>query len=120
NCLSTGNYARLVALLGPARVKELVFTARLVDAEEARAIGFVSEVVADHAALMARAGGLSRLIAGNAPLTLQATKEAVRRVQQRPAEGEGRDLLLMCYLSEDFREGMDAFLGKRPPSWKGR
>ena len=79
----------------------------------------VSEVVPDHAALMARADALARAIAGNAPLTLRATKEAVRRLRGRHEDDADRDLILLCYLSEDFREGMEAFLGKRAPVWRG-
>src|SRR5690348_2078929 len=58
NCLSMGNLSRLAALVGLARAKEIIFTARLVEAEEARALGLVSEVLPDHAALMARADAL--------------------------------------------------------------
>ena len=119
NCLSMPNIARLSALIGPARVKEIIFTARLVDAEEAKSVGLVSEVLPDHMALMARAEALARAVAGNAPLTLRATKEAVRRLRGRLDADADRDLILMCYLSQDFREGMDAFLGKRPPVWRG-
>ncbi len=121
NCLGVANYARLAALIGPARVKDIVFTARLMEAEEARAIGLVSEVLPDAAALAVRAGELARLVAAHAPLTLHATKEALRRIQERsvgPGEAD-KDLLLMCYMSADFREGMDAFLGKRTPVWRG-
>jgi enoyl-CoA hydratase/carnithine racemase len=119
NCLSMGNYARLSALIGPARVKDLIFTARLVEAAEAHAIGLVTEVVADPAALMTRAEEVARAIAGHAPLTLRATKEALHRLQTRIPPGEGQDLILMCYMSKDFREGMDAFLAKRPAQWRG-
>jgi enoyl-CoA hydratase/carnithine racemase len=120
NCLSMNNYARLAALIGPARVKDLVFTARLVEAPEAQAIGLVTEVVEDYETLKARSEALVREIVDRAPLTLQATKEALRRLMPRLAENEGRDLVLMCYLSEDFREGMEAFLNKRKPVWKGK
>ncbi len=119
NCLSMGNYTRLVALIGPARVKEIIFTSRLVEAEEARAIGLVSEVLPDHAALLARAEALAQLVASQAPLTLRATKEAVRRIKERLAPEEAHDLVLLCYMSQDFREGMEAFLGKRKPVWRG-
>lgn len=120
NCLSMTNYARLASLIGAARTKELVFTARLVEAAEAQSIGLVSELLDDAAALAARADALAQLVAGHAPLTLRATKEALRRLQPHLAREEGEDLILMCYTSQDFREGMDAFLNKRPPKWTGR
>ena len=125
NCLSMGNLKRLSALVGVGRVKDILFTARLVGAEEAIAIGLVNEVVEDAAALTARANELATLLAGHAPLTLQATKEGLRRLVEAAgsseAEGQpGDDLILMAYMSEDFREGMEAFLAKRPPNWKGR
>ena len=120
NCISSGNFSRLAALLGPARVKDMIFRARLVEAPEALAIGLVSEVVEDPAGLMERAESLTRLVASHAPLTLQATKEALLRLRPGIPRGEGDDLILMCYMSEDFREGMDAFLNKRAPRWKGR
>jgi enoyl-CoA hydratase len=119
NCLSMSNLARLSALIGPARVKDVIFTARLIESAEALQLGLLNEVVADAAALEQRADELARLVAGHAPLTLQATKEALRRLQPRLERGEGDDLIELCYTSHDFREGMDAFLNKRPPHWTG-
>jgi enoyl-CoA hydratase len=119
NCLSMSNISRLTALVGPARVKDLIFTARLVGAEEAAGIGLLTEVVEDIPALQKRADELAALIAGNAPLTLNATKQAVTRLMRRLSREEGEDLILMCYMSRDFREGLDAFLNKRPPQWAG-
>jgi enoyl-CoA hydratase/carnithine racemase len=120
NCMSMSNFSRFAALIGPARVKDMIFTARLIEAPEAKAIGLVNEVVDDPANLMARAEEVTRMIAGHAPLTLQAAKEALRRLQPRLSREEGEDLILMCYMSEDFREGMDAFLNKRQPNWQGK
>lgn len=120
NCLSGASLSRLVMLVGAARAKELIFTARLVEAQEALAVGLVSEVLDDHAALMARADELARTIAGHAPLTLRATKQALLRIRQRQGRAEDHDLVTMCYGSDDFREGLEAFLAKRPPQWKGR
>jgi enoyl-CoA hydratase len=119
NCLSMSSLGRLTALIGPARVKEIIFTARLVEAREAASLGLLHEVVEDLPALTRRADELARLIGSHAPLTLRATKEALRRLQQRLSREEGEDLILMCYMSRDFREGMDAFLNKRPPQWAG-
>lgn len=119
NCLSMSNISRLTALIGPARVKDLIFTARLVEAPEAAAVGLLTEVVEDGAALKKRAGEVAALIANHAPLTMNAAKQALARLQPRLTREEGRDLILQCYMSQDFREGLDAFLSKRPPQWKG-
>jgi enoyl-CoA hydratase/carnithine racemase len=120
NCLSNASLRRLTGLVGPARVKDMIFTARLLNAGEAAAIGLVTEVVADAEALAARADALAELIAGHAPLTLRATKEGLRRIGAEAAETQDNDLVVMCYTSDDFREGMEAFLTKRPPVWQGR
>ena len=120
NCLSISNYTRLAALVGPAAVKDMVFTARLLEVDEAKSIGFLTEIVADREALDLRAAELAKLIASHAPLTLRATKEALRRIKDRMRPEHGRDLILMCYMSEDFREGLDAFLTKRTPTWRGK
>jgi enoyl-CoA hydratase len=119
NCLSMSNYVRLAALLGPARVKEIIFTARLIDAGEARAIGLLSEVLSDYAALQNRAEELARTVASQAPLTLRVTKEALRRIKEKMTPEEDRNMILTCYMSHDFREGLDAFLNKRTPKWTG-
>jgi enoyl-CoA hydratase len=117
NCLSMSNLGRLSALIGAARLKEIIFTARLIEAEEALGLGLLNEVVEDGAALVRRADELARLVASHAPLTLRATKQAL--LSMRPETREDEDLILMCYQSRDFREGMDAFLNKRQPQWTG-
>jgi len=118
NCLSMSNIARLAALVGPARVTEMIFTARLYSASEALSAGLVTEVLADQPALETRATELATLLAGHAPLTMRATKEALRRLRANLPPDE--DLIRMAYESQDFREGMDAFLTKRAPVWSGR
>jgi enoyl-CoA hydratase len=119
NCLSMSNYVRMAALLGPARVKDVIFTARLIEAEEAFKIGLLGEILPDYNSLQTRADELARTVASQAPLTLRVTKEALRRITEKMSPAEDRDLILKCYLSNDFREGMDAFLNKRPPKWTG-
>ena len=119
NCLSMSNYSRFAALIGPARLKEMIFTARLVEAAEALQIGLVSEIVENPDNLISRAEELARTVASHAPLTLQSCKEALRRLRPTIPLGQGEDLILMCYMSQDFREGIDAFLNKRPPNFKG-
>ena len=117
NCLSAATLARLSGLLGAGRVRELIFTSRLIGAEEAKQAGLISEIV-DTTSLDRRAQELAVLLAGQAPLTLQATKALQRRLNA--CEVEDRDWIVRCYTSEDFREGLEAFLAKREPRWKGR
>jgi enoyl-CoA hydratase len=120
NCFSAANLVRLSALVGVGRVKELVLTARLIDANEALAIGLVSEVVATEDALDARVRELIESMGTFAPLTLTATKEMARRIRARMLPDEASDLVALCYTSEDFREGVAAFIERRKPVWRGR
>ena len=118
NCLSLANYGRLAALIGAGRVMDFILTARLVGADEAIQIGLISEVLDDHAALSHRADELAETLSGHAPLTMRVTREAMRRLRQ--GRQDDHDLISKCYMSEDFREGLEAFLEKRPAHWKGR
>jgi enoyl-CoA hydratase/carnithine racemase len=108
NCLSMENYARLVALLGEARVKDIVFTARSVGADEALSLGLATEVV-DGAAVEARVEELCERLAQHAAVTLRVTKEALRRLRPVP---DGDDLVREAYASADFRARVEAFLSR--------
>lgn len=119
NFPAPANLSRLVAAIGPVRARNLVLTARLMDAREALAAGLVDEVLAADR-LEARVRELAQHMAALAPLTLQATKEATRRVSEAFALRDAEDLLLSCYLSRDFQEGVRAFLDKRPARFEGR
>jgi enoyl-CoA hydratase/carnithine racemase len=121
NCLSQKNYARVVSAFGLPRAKELLMTARLMNAQELLAAGYVSEVVASEEDLLPRAQELAETISTFAPLTLQVTKKAINRVRDQlfPIEDD-REFIETCYLSEDFREGIESFLNKRKPVWRGR
>ncbi len=120
NCLSSSNLMRLVSLIGAGRTRELLFTARLIGPEEAQNAGLVSEILEDQAALNQRSEELAGQMATFAPLTLRSTKEALRRLRDAQQKlVDDHDLIEMCYMSADFKEGLEAFLAKRRPDWKG-
>jgi enoyl-CoA hydratase len=121
NCLSAANCARLVDLVGPAMTKDLLFTGRFLNGHEAQALGLVARLVEPHE-VEAAVRELAHTIASNAPLTIRATKETLRRLAlaRRLDSGAADDLIAACYASADFREGVDAFLAKRAARFSGR
>jgi enoyl-CoA hydratase len=120
NMLSAANIARVAALTGVGRAVDMIMTTRLMGAEEALAVGLVNELFDTPEALMQRAHALAAQIATQAPLTMRAAKEVVRRLRERGASIDDKDLVAMCYGSADFQEGLDAFLTKRQPKFAGR
>ena len=122
NCLSLANMRRLVAAVGAMRVKELLFTGRLLSAEEALRMGFLTAVL-DGEDFDGQVLGIAREVAERAPLTLWATKEALRLLNAADAAGEGNpefdDVVARVYGSSDFREGVRAHVEKRRPIWHG-
>lgn len=118
NCLSMRNYARLVSVLGASRVAAVVMTASFIDADEALAAGFVTAVHPPEE-LDAAVAELTARIVQHAPLTMWATKEALRRLRSASLP-DGDDLVHEVFGSEDFREGVAAFTAKRPARWQWR
>jgi len=119
NTLSMRNYARLAGLIGVARTKDIILLARLMGAEEMRAAGLLNEITLEDN-LYARAEELARTIAGHAPITVWTAKQALNLVLRHWTPRGGADLVVKAYLSEDFKEGVDSFLGKRKPRWRGK
>src|SRR5246127_2055481 len=119
NCLSLPNSARLIFLIGPGRFKELLLTARLMGAEEAYATGLISEIV-EPLDVRVRARELAGKIVQNAPMTIWAAKEAVRRLHAHLQSADFIDVIEKSYQSDDFRLGVESFIRKQAPKWSGK
>jgi len=118
NCLSIANVARLVAAVGRPRAVRMLMLADLLSAQEAAAAGYVLEL-AEPSRIDHVADQLCRGLASLAPITQKVSKEALNRLL-RQGLPDAEDLIRQCYASEDFREGVRAFMAKRSPVWRGR
>ncbi|HWE25647.1 MAG TPA: enoyl-CoA hydratase/isomerase family protein [Myxococcales bacterium] len=118
NTLSTRNFARLAALIGVARTKDIVLLARLMDAEEMRAAGLLNEVTGEDA-LYARTEEMARTVAEHAPITVRSAKRELNRIVRHWAPPGSSQHVVQAYTSQDFKEGIEAFLSKRKPRWRG-
>ena len=113
---------RLVSLVGPAVAKDILFSARLLDAQEALRVGFVQRVI-PVAELAAYTYDYLGRVAENAPLTVQGAKVIVEAIVEDGGvakQDEIAQLQLRAFESEDYREGTAAFLEKRRPRFVGR
>lgn len=116
-----GGTQRLVRAIGPARAKELIFTGKMINANEAHAIGLVNHVYPVES-LMEEAKKMAKQIANNAPLAVQFCKRAINEGSEMDLkhglEMEA-NLFGLCFSTRDQKEGMEAFLDKRKVEFKG-
>lgn len=119
NCISLKNYRHLLDAFGAMRTKEMLFTARLLTAAEALQCGFLTAIV-DEDQLITHVTGIAQQISSLAPLTLWSVKEAQRRLHAAEAAIDFDDVIARIYSSSDFAEGVQAYLEKRKPHWRGQ
>ena len=117
NCLSVANLARLAAVFGMPHVKRMLMLAETLTTDEALVCGFLAQVSAP-GEIDAEVARLCERLAALAPVTQRVSKEGLRRLVSRDLPPD-EDLIRRCYGSDDFREGVDAFVGKRSPVWSG-
>ena len=121
-CSDVPGIGRLAQLVGRERAAELLFTGRVIDAQEALAIGLVSRVV-PHGDLLPTALDLAHTIAANPPLAVQRLKDGLRRALDPDWHELGAWVstsLGELFQTADHKEGVAAFLEKRPAHYEGR
>ena len=115
--------AALARLIGPSAARDLLFSARLVEADEALRLGLINFVVTGDE-IEAKVRSYAQAVAANAPLTIRAAKAAVVAFEHPPlteaTEARVRAFVDACFDSEDYAEGRRAFAEKRPPTFRGR
>jgi len=112
---------RLVDIVGPAFAKEIFYTARQFDANEALVMGLVNRVV-PAAELETYVKSVTDMICANAPLTIKAVKFTVGEIlkdESRRNLARSTELVEQCFTSRDYTEGRTAFMEKRKPVFTG-
>lgn len=118
NCLSSGNLKVLVANLGLPMVKRMLLLAEMVPAEQLTHNGYIHAIAAPEA-LDETVDSLVTTLAGHAPVTMAGTKAVLARLVHE-GDDTDEDVVRQVYGSDDFREGVSAFVAKRSPLWQGR
>ncbi len=120
--VNPGAAARLVSLVGPAVAKEIFFSGQPLDARRALQVGLVNHVVPD-AELEGFTLSLVQQIGANAPLTIRHAKQVINWTaiegHRRPPR-EIQQHFVQAFSSRDFKEGLEAFMSRRPPKFRGR
>ena len=118
NCLSPSNLAWISAHLGIPMVKKMLLTAELIKAPTLLESGFLYQIV-DSSEITEAADTLAKKMAVLAPITQKASKLSIARLLRNNLPN-CTDLMRETYNSQDFREGVNAFLESRPPKWTGK
>jgi len=116
------NIRKLVSLVGPAQARMMLYTGNRIGATEAMRIGLLNQVVPNES-LSEIVKDLAKTIAGNAPLSVRASKLIIDQIMRAPGDRDTEAVnraSIECLNSEDYREGRTAFLEKRAPIFRGR